>query len=99
MPIESEMTKENLYCDNPDKVWVVTYGGNTFTPLLVSAKNGKRETYPELNFEANEKEFIVQFDNFTDLYACRDSGVEVNIHVTNLNRTKRIKGTISHQNF
>lgn len=90
------MTKENKYCDDDSKTWVVICNGKESTPKFISAKNAHHERFPELNFESDEKEFIVQFENFSDLYACRDSGKELNIHVCNLNRTKRIQGTIKH---
>lgn len=90
------MTKENCYCDDPNKVWKIIYKGISFDGTFVSAKNARREIFPELNFEAEGKEFIVQFDNFTDLWAARDTGNYTDCHVTNLNRSKRIKGVIKN---
>lgn len=90
------MTKENKYCDDYSKIWIVTCNGKESQPKFLSARNANREVAPELNFESDEKEFIVQFDNLSDLVACRDCGKPFDIHVTNLNRTKRIKGTIKH---
>lgn len=88
------MTKENKYCDDDSKQWIVNCNGKESKPIFISAKNGSHEKFPELNFEADEKEFIIQFENLSDLYACRDSGKTLNVYVTNLNRTRRIKATI-----
>lgn len=91
------MTKEDYFCDNPLREWVVSYGGNTFVASYVSARNARRELFPELNLEANGKEFIVQFDNFTDIAAARDTGKELHMHVMNLSKTKRVLGEIKHR--
>ncbi|MNL00006.1 hypothetical protein D3C87_1204240 [compost metagenome] len=89
--------KENKYCDDEDKVWIINCNGKESKPQFVSAKNASNERFPELNFEDQEKEFIVQFANLSDLVGCRDCGKPFNVHVTNLNRTKRIPATIKHE--
>lgn len=91
------MTKDNFYCDDPRKQWIVSYNGNTFSASFVSARNAQRMVAPELNFQANDKEFIIQFDNATDMIAARDSGKPVDINVVSLNRNKRIPGNIIHK--
>lgn len=90
-------SKANKYCDDETKVWVINCNGKESSPAFVSARNANLERCPELNFEADEKEFIVQFANLSDLVACRDCGKDFDVHVTNLNRTKRIKATIRHE--
>lgn len=91
------MTKQNHYCDDPRKEWIVTYNGITFAASLVSTRNAQKMTFPELNLDYAGKEFIIQFDNATDLIAARDSGRVLDINVVNLKRSKRIPGTIIHK--
>lgn len=91
------MTKDNFYCDDPRKQWIVSYNGNTFAASFVSARNAQRMVTPELNFQANDKEFIIQFDNASDLIAARDASRIVDINVVSLKRNKRIPGTIIHK--
>lgn len=91
------MTKENKYCDDENKRWVVECNGKESTPKFISGRNAVLEKFPEINFEDEGKEFIVQFDNISDLVACRDCGKTFKVHVTNLNRTKRIPATIRHE--
>lgn len=88
--------KENKYCDDDQKEWIINCNGKESKPRFVSAKNAVLEKFPEINFEADDKEFIVQFANISDLVACRDCGKEFDVHVTNLNRSKRIPATIKH---
>lgn len=90
------MTKENGYLDDERKHWVVSYNDNTFVAEFVSARNSFKQVAPEINFVANDKEFIVQFNNSTDLIAARDSQHIVNVHVLPLKRSKRIPATIVH---
>lgn len=91
------MTKENKYCDDDSKTWIIICNGKESRPEFISAKNANRDVFPELNFKSEDKEFIVQFSNSTDLLACRDSGKEFDAHVTNLNRSKRIKAKVRHE--
>lgn len=91
------MKEEKHYLDDPAKDWIVTYNGNTFPASFVSARNALRMVMPEINFQANDVEFIIQFANSTDLIAARDSGRAVDINVLNLKRNKRIPGAIIHR--
>lgn len=91
------MTKENKYCDDDSKIWTINCNGKEIRPSFVSGKNAMHDKFPELNFEEDGKEFILQFENGSDLVGCRDSGKDFTAYVCNLNRTKRIKATVKHQ--
>lgn len=93
------MTKENKYCDDYSKIWIITSNEKDFIPSFVSSKNASREAYPELNFQHEEKEFIIQFENLSDLVACRDNGKEYAVRMFDLNRSKFKKVTIKHQKY
>lgn len=91
------MTKENKYCDDDSKIWIITCKGKETAPKFVSGRNANRDKFPELNFEQDGKEFILQFENSSDLVGCRDSGRSFSAYVCNLNRNKRIHAIVRHQ--